>query len=374
MYRKKVAEPASIKTIRIITGLVFLFSSFVKGVDPMGTYYRVADYLDAYGWYAMKDFSLYIAILLITAEFLLGIAFLLKMKMKLASLGMLIMMAFFTVVTYFDAVDNMVPDCGCFGEAVTLTNWQTFYKNIVLIIFALIVFIYRSKTVRVMKGVLQFAVLIVITGAFDVFIMYNYYNLPVIDFRDWKIGNDMKSEGRETVKNYLVFKNIETGELKEFVSPDYPWNDSVWMSQWEFVDQRIDNSQLIQKHSLIIEDRDGNDVTVDVIENPGYQLIFTSYELADVPDDIVKEAGNLYSHLEGSDVGFVMVTSSSDYIDEYSMEYNPKYDIYLGDDVELEAMVRSNPGLVLLKNGVVIDKWNYRNFPDFNKIIELIDK
>lgn len=372
MLRKKVVEPAIIKVLRLFTGLVFIFSSFVKGVDPMGTYYRVGDYLDAYGCYALKEYSLYFALLLITAEFLLGIAFLFKMKMKLASLGMLLMMSFFTVVTYFDATENLVPDCGCFGDALKLTNWETFYKNIVLITCAIIVFIYREKTVRSMKGWLQLVIILVFVGLFDVFTMYNYYNLPVIDFRDWKIGNDMKSEGKETVKNYLKFRNIETNETKEYVSPDYPWQDSVWMSQWEFIDQRIDDSHLIQKHSLIIEDENGNDLTVDVIENPGYQLVFTSYDLDDVSEQSIIDAGKLYQKVQEEDIDFVMLTSSTDLIDKYRELYDINYDILLGDDVELEAMVRSNPGLVLLKNGVVIHKWHYRHFPDLTEIRELI--
>jgi len=272
MLRRKVTEPVYVKIIRLITGLVFIFSSVVKGIDPLGTDYRIVDYLEAYGWYFLVDSSFILSIVLISAEFLIGIALLLKLKGRLAALGVLIMMAIFTPVTYFDAMYNMVPDCGCFGDAVKLTNWETFYKNIVLMIFALIIFFNRKKTDIRIPGGVQVIMLALILAAFDWFICYNYAHLPVVDFRDWKVGNDMKSTGKETVVNYLVYKNKSSGEVKEYVSPDYPWNDSVWMSEWEFVNQHIDDSQLILKHGLLIEDEAGNNVTEDLIENPGYQL------------------------------------------------------------------------------------------------------
>ena len=131
MYRKQLLpEPIWIKIIRLFTGLVFIFSSVVKGIDPMGTAYRFEDYLLVYGWTFMMEYVLALSIFLIIVEFLIGVALVFRLKSKLATLGLLLIMVIFTVVTYLDARYNMVPDCGCFGDAVKLTNWQTFYKNI----------------------------------------------------------------------------------------------------------------------------------------------------------------------------------------------------------------------------------------------------
>lgn len=141
-------EKTWLAIVRIVLGLVFIFSSVMKGVDPVGTAYRVEDYLGVYAMDWLSAYSLLISFFLITVEFLLGIALVLKLKGKLAIVGVLLIMAFFTVVTYYDARYNLVPDCGCFGDAVKLDNWETFYKNIVLIILAVIVFIKR-KTLSV---------------------------------------------------------------------------------------------------------------------------------------------------------------------------------------------------------------------------------
>ena len=374
MFRKNIIEPIAVKIIRVFTGLIFIFSAFVKGVDPIGTDYRVVDYLEAYGWYFLMDYTLALSVLLISVEFLLGIALIFKLRIRLASLGVLLIMVFFTFVTYFDAMYELVPDCGCFGDAVKLTNWETFYKNIVLLVFAFFIFLYRSKITIRMNTWMQTIVLIAILGLFDLFISHNYNHLPVIDFREWKVGNDMKSTGKETVVNYLAYKNKNTGEIKEYISPNYPWNDSVWMSEWEFVNQRIDNSQLQLKHGLLIEDENGNDFTDEIIENQGYQFILTSYDLDDAAGQGMIEAGILFNKLMDSDISFVLLTPSLDVIDKYRDEYNINYDVYPADDIELKAMIRSNPGLVLLKNGIVIEKWHHNDFPTIDKVNELITK
>jgi len=375
MNNKVIAEPLMVKIVRLITGLVFVFSSIVKGIDPVGTDYRIIDYLEVYGWYWLVDFSLVLSFILISVEFLLGVALLFKLRIRLAALGLLLMMAFFTIVTYFDARYNLVPDCGCFGDAVKLTNWETFYKNILLMIFALVIFVKRNNIARDMQKWLQVAMLIIFLAVFDWFIFYNYNNLPVVDFRDWRIGNNMKSSGRETVKTYLVYKNKDTGETKEYLSPDYPWNDSIWMSEWEFVSQRIDDSQLVLKHGLIIEDENGNNFTEDIIENPGYQIILAAWDLDNSSGKGMIDAAELFGELLESDVNITLLTSSTeDIISKYKELYTINYDVYFADDIELKAMIRSNPGMLLLKNGIVVSKWHYNNFPSVEEVNEKISK
>jgi len=374
MPNKKIVEPLLVKVVRVITGLVFVFSSIVKGIDPVGTDYRIVDYLDEYGWYFLTDYSFALAVLLISTEFVLGIALLLKLRIKLASIGILLMMMFFTVVTYFDARYNLVPDCGCFGDAIKLTNWQTFYKNIVLIVFAIIIFFKRNSINNKLYDWLQYMILIIFLFGFNWFLFNNYNHLPVIDFRVWKVGNDMKSTGRETVKNYLVYKNKNTGETKEYVSPDYPWNDSIWLSEWEFVKQRVDDSQLILKHGLIIEDEAGNNLTDEIIENPGYQLLLISDDLNKAVGQGMIDASIIYKNLTHSDVNFAMLTNSMQEVLDKQEVYNIDYDVFIADDIELKAMIRSNPGLVLLHDGIVINKWHYNDFPSANEIIELIEE
>ncbi len=366
-------EHIIVRILRIILGLLFIFSSFVKGVDPMGTAYRVEDYLIAYGIDWLYELSFALGVFLIVVEFLLGVALVFKLRYKLAALGVLLIMVFFTTVTYFDARYNLVPDCGCFGDAIKLSNWGTFYKNIVFIIMAIIVFFTRKMTVPRLPKWFQTVLLIGLVGGFIWFIFYNYYHLPVIDFRDWKVGNDMKSSGEENAKTYVIYKHIETGEVKEYLAPDYPWNDSTWRAEWEFVDQRYDDSGVVRKHTLFLEDEAGNNYTSYIIENPDYQLVLTTYDLEKANSGGMIKASELFHSINRNDISYALLSSSGiDVIQNFEEVYQMDYEVYFADDIELKAMIRSNPGLMLLHNGVVLEKWHFNDFPDKKELEEVI--
>ncbi len=363
---KAAKEPLFLKIVRILLGIVFIFSSFVKGVDPLGTAYRVEDYLIAYGIDWLLPMALIIAFLLITAEFIIGAALLLKLHPRLAAWSVLLIMIFFTVVTYFDARYNLVPDCGCFGDAVKLSNWATFYKNIFLIVLAAVVFFMQKRMPVKTPGWLQSVLVFLIAGGFVWFVNYNYNHLPLVDFRDWRVGKDMRNSGEENIKTYVTYRNKETGEVKEFLSPDYPWNDTVWMKRWEFVDQRTDESGVVRKHGLFIEDAEGDDVTKSIIENPGFQLILTTYDLEHADSGGMIKASELFHSLaDNENISFVLLSSSAeDVVEKYKEVYRIDYEVYFADDIELKAMIRSNPGMMLMHDGVVIKKWHYNDFPD----------
>jgi len=370
MNRRKIKhEPPLIAIIRVITGLVFIFSSTVKGFDPIGTAYRVEDYLLVYGWTALLHYALVLSIFLIVVEFLIGIALVFRLKSKLATLGLLLIMVVFTVVTYLDARYNMVPDCGCFGDAVKLTNWQTFYKNIYLIILAVIIFAYRNRIRTKMPQGVQSLILVVVVGLYTWFVVFNYRHLPMLDFRDWKVGNDMKAEGLDQVKTFVKYRNILTGEEQEFLSPDYPWNDSVWMAEWTFVDQRIDDSGRILKHGVILEDGEGNDWTEAVFENPDFQLVVVAYDLEESNPNGLKAAKQVIQDAEALNIPIVLLTSSGEpIIERVLLKHEIEVESLFADDIELKAMIRSNPGLMLLHDGVVLEKWPFRGFPNREKL------
>ncbi len=364
MLKKTVKESPLVFIFRIILGLVFIFSSTVKGIDPLGTAYRVEDYLIAYGMDWLLDWALLLSIILISVEFLLGFAILFKLKARLAALGILLIMAFFTVVTWFDAQYNLVPDCGCFGDAVKLSNWETFSKNVVLILLAFLVFIRRKTMASALPQWLQSAVLVFAVSLFTWFNFYNFQHLPLMDFRDWKVGNNMKSNGEGKSKTYVTYRNIETGEEKEYLSPNYPWNDSLWMAEWKFVNQRLDESGLDKKHDLYIEDNEGHDLTKAIIEHEGNQFLLVSYDLDFANGEGMIKAANLFSTLDDQGIAFDMVSASDEsLINKYSEVYQMEYPVYFADDIDLKAMIRSNPGLLWLRDGVVIQKWHYNDFP-----------
>jgi uncharacterized membrane protein YphA (DoxX/SURF4 family) len=375
MIRKKTTErePLWLKGIRIFTGLVFVFSSTVKGIDPMGTAYRVEDYLLVYGWTSLMDCALTLGVFLIIVEFLIGVALIFKLKSSLATLGLLLIMVIFTVVTYLDARYNMVPDCGCFGDAVKLTNWQTFYKNIFLIVLAVLIFSYRKRLKMKLPPALQWIILVVFIGGYSWFVITNCRHLPMVDFRDWKVGNDMKSEGLDQVKTYVKYKNNQTGEEQEFLSPDYPWNDSTWMSQWTFVDQRIDDSQRVLKHHVLLEDVAGNDLTAEIFENPDFQLVLISNDLDAASTMGLTRASAIEFEASKLDVPMVLISSSSfQKMDEIKQDYHLNMESLVADETELKAMIRSNPGLMLLHNGIVIKKWHYHDFPEKDELVTIL--
>ena len=350
--------------IRILLGLVFIFSSVMKGIDPLGTAYRVEDYLAAYNMLWLDGFQLAISYLLICVEFLIGIALLFKLQAKLAAFGVLLMMVFFTFITYIDAKYEMVPDCGCFGDAVKLTAWQTFYKNIVLIVLAFLVFFGRKKTRNSMALWMQSLILIGFGVGYIMFMNYNLNHLPVVDFRDWKVGRDMKTENEDGGVTYLMYKNKVTGETQEYISPNYPWKDSVWMSEWEFVDQRYDESGIVRKHNLVIENLKGANFTKVLIENAGYQLLLISPDIDKANGEAMLNAFDLFETTKNFKVSVALITASGpETYAKYMKVYNMRYPIFFADGTELKTMIRSNPGLILLKNGVVINKWHANDFP-----------
>ncbi len=360
-------SPGALTICRLLVGALFIFSSFTKGVDPLGTKYKMLDYLSAYHMTWLNNLAMVLAVLMILAEFIVGFCLITKMLPRLAVLGASLLMLFFTFTTLFDALYNMVPDCGCFGTAIKMSNWQTFYKNLVIDTL-LIPLIMNNKLLenKLGKGV-QWLIAILFALAFLGFELYNYRHLPVVDFMDWKVGKQMSASSNEGTKIYLTYKNKATGEKQEFLSPNYPWNDSVWMSEWEFVQQRMEGGTKFLGFSAL--DEDDNDVT-DLILDTENLLMFTSHDLAKVTEkewakvkEITEEAGS-----RGYYVVWV-VANEPEYVEQLREKYDFLYEVYYADALEIKPIVRSNPGLIWLDNGLVKDKWSST---DFKKVLKVL--
>ena len=369
--KKKTDMKVIANISRIVVGLVFIFSGFVKGVDPLGTAYKIEDYFIAYGWDWAMPFALFISVSLCTLEFVLGVALILNLRLKIISWPLLLLMVYFTVLTFFDALYEPVPDCGCFGDALKMTNWQTFYKNVVLIVLVIFIFMYRKNFRSPASLSLQNMALALFVILFGAFSLYQHRHLPLLDFRGWKIGTDLVPEDRGEAKVYLTYRNTETGETKEYLSPNYPWDDPAWLSQWEFVDQRVDESGVIRGHSLMITDEEGNDVTSFYIENPDYQFLLVSHDLASASAKGFDDADRLAEKLMDQGYSFIVITGTlMEEVEDYREKYHPDLEYFNADDIELKTMIRSNPGLIMLKDGIVIDKWAWRDLPDFEELQE----
>lgn len=359
LFRKQYNKTA-LTVCRILVGGLFIFSSFTKGVDPLGTKYKMLDYFASYHIEWLNEAAMVLAVLMILAEFLIGICLLTNVCPKIATIGGGVFMLMFTTVTLFDALYDMVPDCGCFGTAVKMTNWQTFYKNLVIdaVLLPLILNI-RSIDCK-LKPATQFFIGLAYALLFTGFELYNYRHLPVVDFMNWKVGRQMNAQPEVEQQIYLTFRNKTTGEKQEYLSPDYPWNDSEWMSQWEFVDQRVVGGGSYLGFSAL--DADGDEVT-DMILNTENLLMFTSHDLSKITEKEWEKIKTITGKAEqkGYTVVWIVATSPEDVAAQ--QQHHPcMAEVYYGDELEIKTIVRFNPGLIWLDNGLVKDKWSAIDF------------
>ena len=347
---------------RILVGALFIFSSFTKGVDPLGTKYKMLDYLAAYGMEWMNDAALVLAVVMILAEFIVGICLLTNVLPRLATLGAALLMLFFTATTFFDAMYDLVPDCGCFGTAIKMSNWQTFFKNLV-IDAVLIPVVVNNKSLKCKWLTLfgQWVFAIIFMGLFVGFEVYNIRHLPVIDFMDWKVGKDMTPQGYDAGKIYVTYENSETGETQEFESPNYPWNDSVWMSQWIFVSQRSEGSSNALGFAIL--DAEGEDMTHILFDSENLYVFVAPY-LEEMTEKDFENCIKMTEVAYNQGFDYIWLTAASpEYVEKLNEEYLIFNDVYYGDELELKTMVRSNPGLMLIDNGVIKNKWSKIDFP-----------
>ncbi|NCD41931.1 MAG: DoxX family protein [Bacteroidia bacterium] len=371
VFRKRF-PPAMIGWCRTLLGLLFIFSGLTKGVDPLGTMYKVEDYYVAYGMDWAMPLAIYQSFLMNAFEFLLGVGLLFKIMPKTISILTALMMGFFTYTTYMDAMYNLVPDCGCFGEALILSNWQTFYKNLTILGFVLVLLFSLRKSKSFFFRNVEWNILLVAGVLFFGFQLYNYRHLPVVDFRTWKTGNLMVPEQLEPITYYLTYENVETGAITELKSDDLPWQDSVWMNTWQFVSQRIVDPNLGLVHDLAFEDSEGNNITSEYIESPDPQFILVSWTLSEFNRNKIDRILQFVAQCYADGHGFILLTSSDEHeIEKFLLETGLTIEVYRADDIALKTMIRANPGLLLLQNGYVLGKWHWRDFPTYQKAEKL---
>lgn len=371
VFFKGYEKPALV-LCRLLVGGLFIFSSFTKGVDPLGTKYKMLDYFAAYHIEWLNEMALVLAMAMILAEFIVGICLFTNIFSRLAVLGATLLMVFFTITTLFDALYDVVPDCGCFGTAVKMTNWQTFYKNLVIDAVLLPLIIHNKKLGNKLAWRTEFWIAVFYAAVFLGFEIYNYRHLPVVDFMNWKIGNQMKQEGCEEQRIYLIYKNKATGETKEYLSPDYPWNDSVWMSEWEFVDQRTEGGNAYIGFTAY--DADGEDVT-EMILSTEKLLMFTSSDLGNIDEGEWSDMEEIVQTASKEGFNVIWITEAQpETIDSLRNIYPFVDEVYYGDELEIKTIVRFNPGLIYLDDGLVIDKWSAIDFPSGDEIKALVEK
>jgi uncharacterized membrane protein YphA (DoxX/SURF4 family) len=353
---------------RILVGALFVFSGFIKANDPLGFSYKLQEYFEVFNMNWMIPLSLFLAIFICIVEISVGFALLIGAYRKLTLWLLSLMMIFFTFLTFYSAYYNKVTSCGCFGDAIPLTPWQSFYKDIFLSILTLVLIGGRSNIHALFGKMLEQVTMGLFIVAAIAFPVYTYTHLPVIDFRPYKIGTNLYSASPEhiKVKFFYKMKNKKTGKTEEF--DHFP---SDW-AEWEQVSSRTEplNKKVKAIEHFEMQNKNGDDHRDELLTLPGYSFILVEYDL-DKSDKSVQGTVNDFAQLcKKNNVSFVALTTSSiEKINAFKKDADAGYDFYISpDDVPLKAMIRSNPGLVMLKDCVVTAKWPFRDFPSYSDV------
>lgn len=386
-------EQILLNLCRYFSGILFVFSGFVKADDPLGSKYKFIDYFEAWG---IDDIfaptALTFGIILSTIELLVGLALLFKLFPKWSSLGALIFMVVFTPITLYLALQQnisgkeLVHDCGCFGDALVLTNWQTFVKNLVILVPVVITFVFHKRFTDLISNKKSIAILSVLTVVILGISVYALRHLPPVDFRPYKIGVTLKGEKcGDVVRNnnvkiyqYADFKNVQTGEHKEFdIVNNYP-DYTIWEYNPDVpvrtVEEKLDVPQDSSMLNTYVVDnymfsKDGEDVTCNLITDTSYVLLAVHYDINQSNPKHQGDINALYDWATSKGYAFYGATSSlDDVIEEYGKLTGTAYPFVSADDILLKTVVRSNPGLVLMKNGLILDKWHHNDIPTVEEI------
>ena len=361
---------------RIIVGIVFIYSGFVKGIDPLGSDYKFTDYFNAFGMGWMNATTLFFSFALSLVEFLIGIALLFNLWVSRMAWGSLLFMAFFTPLTLVLALTNPVSDCGCFGDAMILTNWQTFWKNIILLLLAIMIFMYRKEYKSSLPLVGQFSFLALAGAGMLCLSVYCYRHLPVLDFRPYAVGKNITEgmrlpEGAEPdqYEVTLKYKNKQTGEVQSFTEENYPWQDTL---NWEY---ESSSERLVKKgyitpiHDLVIEHPTLGNITEEILEDDNHTILAVAYNLTQSDVQYQPAINRLAEYAQEKGIRFYGLTSSSERdIETYKKRYHVPYEFCTADEIQLKTMIRSNPGVIILREGTILDKWAGKDVPDVKEL------
>lgn len=360
---------AAVNICRFILAVTFIFSGYVKAIDPLGTLYKLKDYAVAMALNdILPDWALVIvAIALGALEFSLGVFMLFAVRRHMVSKLTLALMSVMTALTVWIYIADPVKDCGCFGDALKLTNGETLLKNIVLIACATLVAWRPADMARFISRTNQWIVRYYTITYIVVTSVYCLYTLPIFDFRPYRVGTNIKQgmeipEGAEQPEFESTFILRKNGVTREFTLDNYP--DSTW----EYVDTKTVQTKKgyeppIHDFTITMNDT-GEDITEQVLTKKGYTFLLVSPRLAVADDSNFGDIDQIYEYAEENGVDFLCLTASTNEdIERWRELTGAEYTFCNADETTLKTMIRSNPGLILLKDGTIIGKWSHNALP-----------
>ena len=369
----KRAKAVALYVARTVVGLTFILSGFVKAIDPLGTQYKIQDYLAAIPpSLSLPDMlTLLMSVSLSMVEFTLGAFMLTAISRRVTARLTLLFMVVMTAVTVWIYIADPVKDCGCFGDALTLTNLETLLKNIVLLALAALVAWRPTHIVRLMSRSNQMLLgqMLMVTPVALSF--WCLYDLPLIDFRPYHIGADIKAgmeipEGAEQPVFDTTFIMEKDGERREFTLDNYP--DSTWT----FVDSKtvtVKEGYVPPIHDFSITAADGEDITDMVLGREGYTFLLISPDLDKADDQNFGDIDQIYEFCQDNSIPFYCLTASTEKSQQHWQNITgAEYPFCMTDATTLKTMIRSNPGLMLLEKGVVRGKWSHNRLPETTEL------
>ena len=369
----KRAKAVALYLARTVVGLTFILSGFVKAIDPLGTQYKIQDYLAAIPpSLSLPDMlTLLMSVSLSMVEFTLGAFMLTAISRRVTARLTLLFMVVMTAVTVWIYIADPVKDCGCFGDALTLTNLETLLKNIVLLALAALVAWRPTHIGRLMSRSNQMLLgqMLMVTPVALSF--WCLYDLPLIDFRPYHIGADIKAgmeipEGAEQPVFDTTFIMEKDGERREFTLDNYP--DSTWT----FVDSKtvtVKEGYVPPIHDFSITAADGEDITDMVLGREGYTFLLISPDLDKADDQNFGDIDQIYEFCQDNSIPFYCLTASTEKSQQHWQNITgAEYPFCMTDATTLKTMIRSNPGLMLLEKGVVRGKWSHNRLPETTEL------
>ena len=359
---------------RYLVGALFIFSGLIKLNDPIGTEIKMEEYFEVFAqdfgsfFHYFIPWSLDIGMVMIVLEVALGVAILLLYRMEVTTWVLLALMLFFTFLTFYSAYFNKVTDCGCFGDAIKLTPWQSFSKDIILMVFVAHLFWYRKRyqaVLRTMEG----HSLMVITVAVSLFLgVYAIRHLPFIDFRAYRIGNNIPKQmlpPEQPVIEYTFMKNGEEVRSQKFMAAEEGY---VYKSSRILNEDRI--KPKITDYS--VSSPEGEDLTQATFT--GAKLLVVIFDVRKASTENIESIRQLTKALEGKVDCLVLTSSSAELMENFRHEHQLGVPYAYSDATVLKTIIRSNPGIALWKDGTVLGNWHYHDTPSAEEILKLITK
>jgi hypothetical protein len=356
---------------RFLVGGLFIFSGLIKLNDPVGTQIKLHEYFEVFAsdfgsfFELFIPWSLEIGMVMIILELMLGVAILFLFRMNQTTIILMGLLTFFTFLTFYSAYFNKVTDCGCFGDAIKLTPWESFIKDIILMVFAFHLFWYRKTYVSAVRSRTGYG-LVICTGILSAILgVYAIKNLPFIDFRAYKIGNKIPDQmiPEELPRiEYTFGKNGETITSEKFLGADQGYT---------YISSRVLNEEKakakITDYSVI--NPQGEDITKQTFTGP--ILMFIIYNAENASKENLDDIKSLIDSLDGKVRMLILTASDEAAIEKLRHEHQLAVPYAFADATVLKTIIRSNPGITLWRDGVVLGNWHHNNTPTSSEIIQL---